>query len=124
MAKGYGIRITNIEDGIIEWYNGPDWDEVAAEEFKRAEDQIESYMKSEAPWADRTGAAREGLYARSGNAGGIITMEIGHGVDYGFWLEVIQNGRFAIIGPTMEAHAQRLFYNAIRRIRYARKGRS
>ena len=112
------------ENGQIEWFNGPEWDEVAEEEFAKAEDQLESEMKASAKWSDRTGDARAGLYAETQSNDGVVTLELGHGVDYGFWLEVIQNGRFAIIGPTLERHGRRITYNAIRRIRTARKGRS
>jgi hypothetical protein len=113
-----------IEDGIIEWYNGPEWDDVAAEEFKTAEVQLEMEMKANAPWADRTGQARSKLSANTTQADGVVTLTLSHGVSYGFWLEVIQNGRFAILGPTIERHGRRITYNAWRRIRYARKGKS
>lgn len=112
------------QDGIIEWYDGPEWDDVAYEEFKTAEQQIEAEMRNEAPWADRTGAARAGLTATTTQADGVVSLVLSHGVSYGFWLEVIQNGRFAILGPTIERHGRRITYNAWRRIRYARKGRS
>jgi len=112
----------DIEDGIIAWYNGPEWDDVAMAEFETAEAQLEAQMRADAIWEDRTGAARAGLTARATHESGIVTMTLSHSVPYGFWLEVIQNGRFAIIGPTVEQHGRRLTYNAWRRIRYARKG--
>ena len=122
MAKS-GMLI-NIEDGMIQWYDGPEWDEVAAQEFDTAATQLEQYAKANAIWEDRTGAARAGLTAWAQNDGGIVSVTLSHTVEYGFWLEVIQNGRFAIIGPTIEAEARRITYNAIRRIRYARRGRT
>lgn len=111
-----------IEDGIIEWFNGPEWDDVAEEEYKASRDQIEAQMRQDAIWEDRTGAARWGLTAYVENEDDVVRMYLQHTVDYGYWLEVIQNGRFAIIRPTLEEHARRITYNAIRRIRYARKG--
>lgn len=116
------VRSTIIieEDTIIQWFDGPEWDDVAADEFNTARDQIESEMRSSAPWADRTGAARWGLTAYVDQSDGVVTMTLAHTVSYGFWLEVIQNGRFAILGPTMEAHGRRITYNAWRRIRRAR----
>ena len=111
-----------VEDGIIAWYNGPEWDDVAAESFRSAEQQIEDTMRSEAIWADRTGAARAGLTATTTQEPGIVTMTLTNEAPHGFWLEVIQNGRFAILGPTLERHGRRITYNAWRRIRYARKG--
>jgi hypothetical protein len=64
---------------------------------------VEARMKLTAPWQDRTGAARRGLYARVYDDGGEIVMEAGHSVSYGKWLELIQHGRFAVIMPTLEA---------------------
>jgi hypothetical protein len=113
-----------IEDGIIAWYDGPEWDDVAYGEFVKAESQLETEMRNDAPWADRTGRARAGLTARTTQNDGVVTMTLSHGVSYGFWLEVIQNGKFAILGPTIERHGRRITYNAWRRIRYARKGSS
>lgn len=115
------LRLETVTDGIIQWFNGPEWDELAYEEFLKAESELEFQMQQDAPWTDRTGDARRGLRAVASHDDGIITMTLSHSVDYGFWLEVIQNGRFAIIGPTLDTEARRITYNAIRRIRYARK---
>lgn len=65
--------------------------------------QIEAYAQGNAPWADITGAARQGLTASVYEDGGEIVLELAHSVDYGYWLEVIQGGNFAIIMPTLEA---------------------
>lgn len=65
--------------------------------------EVESHAKSNAPWADRTGAARAGLTSRVYEEGGEVVLELAHTVDYGVWLETIQSGRFAIIMPTLEA---------------------
>jgi hypothetical protein len=64
--------------------------------------EIENWMKSNAPWTDRTGNARNGLAARAyddGESHGIILY---HQVPYGIWLEVRFNGEYAIIGPALE----------------------
>lgn len=113
-----------IEDGIIEWYDGPEWDDVAFEHFSLSAEQLQEIMQQDAIWEDRTGDARNGLSATAFRDDSVIGIILAHGVDYGFWLEVIQNGRFAIIGPTLEAHGRRVTYNAVRRIRNARKGRN
>jgi hypothetical protein len=119
MARA-GFRV--IKDGIVEWYNGPEWDELAVEEFQKAESQVETVGRQNAPWADRTGNARAGLTAEAYGRDHSAVLEFFHTVDYGKWLELIQNGRFAIIMPTLETEGRRIMYNAIRRIRYARKG--
>lgn len=121
MARAKSGMTVNIEDGIIEWFDGPEWDDVAAEEFETAAREVEAYAKANAIWSDRTGQARAGLRAWADHYENVVSVTLSHGVDYGYWLEVIQNGRFAIIRPTIEAESRRITYNAIRRIRYARK---
>lgn len=73
--------------------------------------QVQGSAQDNAPWADRTGQARASLNADV-SAGDDITLELSHGVDYGEWLEVIQNGRYAIIMPTLESYAQEIFQAA------------
>lgn len=64
--------------------------------------EIEEWMKDNAPWEDRTGAAREGLTARRVHEGFRQSIYIYHTVDYGIWLEVRWNGKYAIIVPALE----------------------
>jgi hypothetical protein len=64
-------------------------------------------MKTQAPWTDRTTNARTGLHANADHSGsGAIgftthTITFAHGVDYGIWLEVANNGTYQIIMPTV-----------------------
>lgn len=67
--------------------------------------EILNDARANAPWADRTGAAREGLEVDVDREGGDIVITLAHTVDYGLWLETIQSGRFAIIMPTLEKYA-------------------
>jgi hypothetical protein len=78
--------------------------EVEAHALKMAE-EILDYAKTNAPWEDRTGAARAGLDVAVQQDVEAIIIQLYHTVDYGLWLEVIQNGRFAIIMPTLERFA-------------------
>lgn len=64
---------------------------------------VEDYAKANAPWTDRTGDARNSLTAEADEDFEGISIILSHGVDYGYWLELIQNGNFAIIMPTLEA---------------------
>jgi hypothetical protein len=64
--------------------------------------EVENWMKTNAPWTDRTGNARNGLAARAyseKNSHGIVLY---YQVPYGIWLEVRFNGEYAIIGPALE----------------------
>lgn len=71
--------------------------------------EIEQYMKANAPWQDQTGQARATLKAEvldvTGRAAFILLQ---HGVDYGIFLEAMQGGRFAIIGPTLDVFGPRI----------------
>lgn len=65
--------------------------------------QVEAHMKTNAPWEDQTGNARQGLRAEAydlgGDQKGIILY---HQVPYGIWLEVKNSGEYAIILPTIQ----------------------
>ena len=74
----------------------------AADALDELEAEIEGYARDNAPWTDRTGAARAGLTAQGSHSGVELELTLAHTVDYGLWLEVIQSGRFAIIMPTLE----------------------
>jgi hypothetical protein len=65
--------------------------------------RIEGWMKSNAPWTDRTGNARNSLAARHqvvGKDSDVITLS--GSVPYQLWLEVRWSGRYAIIGPAIQ----------------------
>lgn len=58
-------------------------------------------MKINAPWTDRTGAARTGLHTNGGKSGGGWEIVFAHAVHYGIWLEVKYSGRDQIIMPSV-----------------------
>jgi hypothetical protein len=60
-----------------------------------------AYMKTNAPWTDRTTAARSGLNARANITGSRFELVLAHAVSYGIWLEVCNSGQYAIILPAM-----------------------
>lgn len=73
------------------------------EAFYNGAQEVEAYAQQNAPWSDITGDARAGLTAEVGvDPGGFVTITLGHTVEYGIWLELIQDGAFAIIMPTLE----------------------
>lgn len=73
---------------------------IAAANF--AAPQIESFMKSNARWTDRTGAARNGLRAKVYASGNKCAIVLYHSVDYGVWLEVRWGGKYAIIERSIQ----------------------
>lgn len=113
-----------LEDGIMAWFDGPEWNDVVAEVFSKYAPEVEADAQSNAPWEDRTGDARRGLTADAKELGGIVVLTLSHSVDYGKWLETIQNGRFAIIQDTLDKYQGRVFGDAAAAVRVARKGRN
>jgi hypothetical protein len=70
--------------------------------------EMEEYAQENAPWEDETGDAREGLRAEKAGGSGYFksndqSIVLYHTVEYGIWLEVLRNGEYAIILPTIEA---------------------
>lgn len=63
--------------------------------------EAETYMKLNAPWTDRTAAARASLFGRSWEESNVVIIHLAQKVDYGIWLELRWLGRYAILSPTM-----------------------
>ena len=63
--------------------------------------RLESYMKQNRKWTDRSGAAKQRLRGRAYNIAPVVRIELSHGVDYGIWLELANEKRFAIVEPTI-----------------------
>lgn len=69
--------------------------------------RMQDSARQGAPWTDRTGNARSGLFAaveRAASDGVTIYLSHGHTVEYGVWLELANAGRYAVVMPTIEAH--------------------
>jgi len=63
-------------------------------------------MKRNAPWTDRTTAARNGLHTANNFAPPKYELILSHTVPYGIWLEIANSGRYQIIMPTVRAQGQ------------------
>lgn len=77
--------------------------------------QIETWMKENAPWTDRTGNARQSLYTRVDRQPQQITITLDHGVNYGVYLEFRNAGRYAIIDPALD-HWVPIIFGGIRKL--------
>lgn len=65
--------------------------------------QIQTWMAQHAIWVDRTGNARQGLHTDIENLTADLTsIALSHGVDYGYWLEVAYQGKYAILQPALD----------------------
>lgn len=65
--------------------------------------EMESYAKTRRVWTDRTSHARNALNGDSFGLKDMVRCEISHGVDYGIYLEMCNERRFAILDPTIKA---------------------
>lgn len=71
--------------------------------------ELQSKMKMNRPWTDRTGMAKALLTVRvSQPSPQTVRMTFAHGVDYGIWLELANEKNYAIIGPTIREEAPRV----------------
>jgi hypothetical protein len=59
--------------------------------------RVESYMRANAKWTDRTGAARSGLKTTVKTSPNKVAIVLYHSVPYGVWLEVRWGGKYAIL---------------------------
>jgi hypothetical protein len=70
--------------------------------FDFMRDYAEGYARTNAPWVDRTGNARNGLFVNHEKTPMVFhRLVVYHTMPYGIWLEIRWSGRYAIIGPTM-----------------------
>lgn len=101
-VERYGDRVLTAVAGIAQY--------VAT--------QMQNQAQADAPWTDRTGNARTGIFGTSEADFGarVVTIYLSHGatIDYGIWLELAGGeggmgaGKYAIIMRTMQSHYEPL----------------
>ncbi len=70
---------------------------------------MEADAKIGAPWTDRTGNARSGLFGEVMAEKEAIKTRIAHSVEYGPYLELANSKKYAILEPTAQKHAPEYF---------------
>jgi hypothetical protein len=105
--SGFFITEDTLSLALDDAVEGKLMAEVQSHALEMAQ-EILDYAQANAPWEDRTGDARRLLDVDVSEDAGTIIIQLYHQVDYGLWLEVIQNGRFAIIMPTLERFSGRV----------------
>ena len=69
---------------------------------KTKAEQLQSYMKTNRKWTDRTGAAKASLKGLvSVPKEHQVRITLAHGVNYGIWLELAHEMNYAIVRPTI-----------------------
>lgn len=69
---------------------------------------MESYAKTNARWTDRTGNARQRLRGETRWESDALIAAITHNVDYGIWLELCNEKKYAILEDALNSQAQNL----------------
>lgn len=73
--------------------------------MQTAASKMESWAKENAPWTDRTGAARQRLHGEAyWENPKVVVAAIMHQVDYGIYLELAHQRKYAILEKTLEEH--------------------
>lgn len=70
--------------------------------------EAQNYMRVNAPWTDRTGNARQGLFAKPFREPGRHIIVCYHTMPYGIWLEVRWAGKYEIINPTIRNQGKKV----------------
>lgn len=63
--------------------------------------KLRSYAQKNARWTDRSGSARQRLNAYVSAKANGYRITLAHGVEYGIWLELAHEKRYAIIPETI-----------------------
>lgn len=74
---------------------------------ERRAQEIEDFMKRNAPWTDRTGEARAGLIAdvfEIAQQAVVLVMSYGPDTYYGVYLELAHGGSYSILMPTLDRY--------------------
>ena len=82
--------------------------------------KFENYAKQNRLWTDRTGQARQRLTGWVEMFSDKIRIHIGHGVDYGIYLELANQRRFAVLQKTVNAVSPEILEGFSELTRYIR----
>lgn len=71
--------------------------------------ELQSKMKVNRPWTDRTGMAKATLNTVVSRPDqNTVRITLAHGVEYGIWLELAHERNYAIIGPTINTEGPKV----------------
>ena len=96
---GFNLDISDLVKGLEKFESKSD---AAISAYAQTSAlKLQNYAKQHHPWTDRTGHARQRLTGSSYKVEKGYELSLAHGVDYGIWLELAHEKRFAIIDPTI-----------------------
>jgi hypothetical protein len=77
--------------------------------------KAQAKAKADRPWTDRTGAARDELHAGVLWQDFALLLYLAHGVEYGPYLELCNDGKYAVLEKTLNSFGDEL-YNHVKRL--------
>lgn len=100
MANGLRFDISGMLTGLSECESKSDMAiRMLAEQGAQ---KLQDFARENRKWTDRTGQARQRLHGYVGHIPEGYRITLAHGVDYGLWLELAHEKRFAIIPQAIE----------------------
>lgn len=101
MSKSTGFKWDF--DGLIQGLQGTETKAMIAIRMyaENAALSLQNYARQKARWTDRTGNARQRLTGTSLPLINGYKLQLAHGVDYGKWLELAHERKYAIIEETI-----------------------
>lgn len=74
--------------------------------------KMQSEAQQEAPWKDRTGDARKGLFGEAMEDEDKLRVRISHSMEYGVYLELAHSQKYAILEPVAKRNAPEFIRDA------------
>ena len=71
--------------------------------------EMESYAKANAPWQDITGEARRSIKGEAKDLGDKVEISISGNKEYSPYLEYKNDGKYAILNPTVNQFSSKIF---------------
>lgn len=100
MSFGFKLDISGMVAGLSDLESATDKAiHVYAEQGAL---KLQNFARENRKWTDRTGQARQRLHGFVGKIPEGYRITLAHGVDYGLWLELAHERRFAIIEQAVE----------------------
>lgn len=102
MSSSFKLDASSLESGLNALMNRS---QAATRMYaETSATKLQNYARNNAPWTDRTGQARQRLTGTAMIVANGYKLRLAHGVNYGIWLELAHEKRFAIIQPTILAN--------------------
>lgn len=95
----FKLDTSKLQKGIEMFSNR--FDSVVKAYAETSAKKLESYAKENARWQDRTGRARRAIRGYIEERQEKVRIIISHGVEYGVWLELAHEKKFAILWDTI-----------------------